>query len=327
MLNTADLSKIKLVAFLLLAFFCGSLRGVSSVTGKLTKEAAEKLAKEGAQKVAKEIASKQVHDAQKRILGKLGAGAEDTIRKCAGRVGLDGDELIKFAARYTDDFSKLLRAGDEDALDMVARNGEAGRFLVSRFYGTSSFKAGSAWFKKDADETIQEAWKLVSPGRSDGSWAKLRNSMSSRGLNGSERDFCEDLFANRVRAGRVPGCKFESFLDGHLSGNRKGMDFIGVDKRSGKPTIVEFGTGKKPDFNNPEQMTDSWVKKHWNEYIEDPINRTKLREAGVDPRLLDPKVINGESFDFSKSFSKMICSPDVSLTGAKNLGAMAIILP
>jgi hypothetical protein len=308
---------------LLVALFYYSPNGFSSVATKLPKEALEKIAKNA----AKELAQKELREAQKRVAGKLGPLAEDVIRRCAKRVAKDGDELLKFAAKHTDDFSKLIRAGDEVALDMVARNGEAGRFLISRFYGMTNFKAGSPWFMREADEAIQSAWALVSPGRADGSWAKLRNSLTKAGLNGPERDFCEDLFANRVKAGRVPGCKFDSFVDGHMPGKRSGLDFIGIDKRSGRPTIVEFGTGKKPDFNNPEQMTDSWVKRHWNDYIQDPSNRTILRENGINPSLLDPAYISSEGFDFSKHFSKIICSPDISLSAAKELGAVALKLP
>jgi hypothetical protein len=314
-------------AAVLLTCVLGSSDALAGLASKGFRLAAKQSVRAAALHALNEAGQKQVREAQKKIAGKLGEGAEDVLRKAAIQSGRNADEFVIFASKHSDDFSKIYRAGDSELLGMVARNGDAGRFLFSRFYGKSGFAKGSPWFGPQADEAVQEAWKLVAPGRIDGSWIRLRGSMTKANLNGPERDFCEQLFLNRVRAGRIPGVKADAIVDGHLGDLRTGFDFLGIDRRTGRVNIIEFSTGKKPTPGNPRQMTDEWVAERWSELVSNPSARTMLRENGVNPKLLDPNIVKGTSFKVTDHFDKTICAPEISLSSAKDLGARAVLLP
>ena len=211
---------------------------------------------------------------------------------------------------------------------VVCRNGDAGRFLFRGFYGQPGFGKGSPWFKQQSDEAIQDAWKLVRPsGGVDASWERLRRSMIKAGMNnGTDRDLAELLFNNRAAAGKIRGLNGKTLLDGHINGRRQGADFVIIDQKTGRPGILEFGTGTKPGAD-AKQMTREWCRDHWLDFIKQPSNRTLLRENGIDPRYLDPKFVAGDKFISNDALERIVCAPQINLAKANRLGVQTILLP
>lgn len=95
---------------------------------------------------------------------------------------------------------------------------------------------------------------------------------------------------------------------------------------SGRPSIIEFSTGKKPDPGNPRQMTDEWIQENWTEYIADPNVKVNLRAAGINPRLLDPKFVNSPDFRVADHFGKKFASPEIDLAKCREMGCEAVEL-
>jgi len=306
------------------------LLALSPSTHAFFSKPATLAAKKGAFELIEVSIEKALRRAEGQILkhhGGEGVAKLKDVAKAAGKEGPEADKFLVFATKHRDDFSKLLRSGDDEALLMVCRNGDAGRFLFSRFYGQPGFGKGSPWFKQQSDEAIQDAWKLVRPsGGVDASWERLRRSMTKAGMNGPERDLAELLFKNRAAAGKIRGLNGKTLLDGHINGRRQGADFVIVDQKTGRPGILEFGTGTKPGAD-ARQMTREWCRDHWLDFIKQPSNRTLLRQNGIDPRYLDPKFVAGDKFISNDALERIVCAPQINFASAHRLGVQTILLP
>ena len=303
----------------------GSTPSRAGVISKVAIKGAKEALKTAVEKAAKEAMEKAVQSSTRRAVKRFGDDGLSALQLAAKKSGKSVDEVLDLASRRSSDFKRLLQTGDEEALQMVARNGDAGLFMFKRFYGQSDFRKGSQWFRPESDEAIQEAWKLVAPGRIDGSWVRLRESLTRAGVSGVERDFAETLFLNRVKAGGINGLsKSSKYLDGHVGGKRQGIDFIEVDQ-SGRVHIIEFGTGKKPSVNNPLQMTDDRIRMQWNEFVANS-NKDQLRGLGINNQLLNPNFVNSPDFRVADHFGKKICAPDINLVQASKLGCEPIFL-
>lgn len=293
----------------------------AGIGSKLLTKGIKEASKTALEKAVKESLEQFSKSGSRRVQNKFGSEAVGKLDAVAKRLGKEPAELHDLALRHPETYGRLLRTSDAAALDMVARNGEAGRFLVDRFYGQSFLKPGSKWFHPDADDAVQEAFQIADPRSVTGSWKALRTKMTRGGLNGPERDLPEELFLNRARNGinsRIPNSS--KYFDGHSGGKRQGLDMVEVDK-DGRLSIIEFSTGKKPSPENPRQMTDGWIQEKWLEYIADPNTKVNLRAAGINPRLLDKKFVESPDFEVSEHFGKKFACPEIDPVRCRELGA------
>lgn len=322
------------VAFsqLLFCIFCLILIHPIKVNGGYSK-LAEPIVKKGNKEISQKIAKQSLRDSAEKItykkLSKVFSDQEIVrlnyiVEKLSKQTGIDSEELVYKLLKNRTTVARLISDGNEPAIEMALRNGDGGWFLLDRFPGR--FKRESVWLKETSDNAIQEAWKLVDPMSASGSWVRLRNALTKAGINGPDRDFAEDLFLNRLKAGRIFGFpKDAEYWDGHVGDIRQGFDFMGI--HNGKPIIIEFSTGKKPSPTNPLQMSDDYVKKTWLKIISDPDQRINLRDKGIPAKLLDQRTISDENFNVTEHFDKFFAAPDFNLTQARELGCKTVRLP
>lgn len=315
------------IVILAVSICVGLVHGVNAGIGsKVAGHGAKQVVKRAAKQAAKDAAGRVAKSVAEDVGKNFGSEAVGKLDDAARRLGREPGELRDLALNNQETFNKLLRTNDADALDFVVRNGEAGRFLFNRFYGQPYMRPGSKWLRPEGDETVREAYRIVDPKSASGSWKRLREKMTSAGINGPDRDLAEGLFVRQAQNGKVNFLSKDSkYFNGHVGDKRQGIDIVEIDP-NGRPSIIEFGTGRKPDVGNPRQMTDNWIKEEWVKYIGDPNVKVNLRNAGINPRLLDPDYILRAEFNVADHFGKKIASPDIDLLKCVELGCEPIPL-
>ena len=230
--------------------------GVVSGSAKMAREAVENTARKLSDDVAVE---------QSKGLPKSVSKLPEPVR--LSLVKLPQSEAV-FVAKLLED-KKLRRVIPSDAADdavaFLARNGENGARVLRRFGWRDATRHGLT--RLEADAVVQEAALLIKPGLK-GSWIHLRQALRNSGATGRQRDFAEVLFADRARAGRIPGLENAKLIPAqHNAVN--GIDFLAID--DGRIRVIEFGTGKKPTPISGQdigiQMDWPWIEKNLQKYL------------------------------------------------------------
>lgn len=183
----------------------------------------------------------------------------------------------------------------QNAIEFLVRTGDDGAVIMKRFGWQGAQDRGLT--NEGREEVVREAGRLIRPGL-DGSWVALREAMSRAGVAGRGRDFAEELFLDRARAGRIAGLEDAEIFEAQYNGIN-GLDFLAVEE--GRIRVIEFGTGRKPSRSGGQgvgvQMDWSWVEKNLQAYIRSIDEDTKiaLRAAGFPNNiLLRPEDLTGE---------------------------------
>lgn len=271
-----------------------AMAAVSAAWGGPSSVLVRKTVKEAAETVAKKTVGEAAGKAMSRIAREFGEKAADDIAQAARLCGKSSDEAAAVARRL---HKHVLRgdAMDAERLAFALRHGEAGQFLLRRFPDAFSNLRKYGWDRPEAADAVREAWRLTDPHAVGGSWKSLREALTKADINGPGRDFCERLFLDRAKAGRIPGIpKGAAVHSGHIGNSRQGLDFhwVGPD---GKLEMAEFGTGAKPI--DAAEMTLDKVRRQFADHLDgNPDLRITLRGEGCDPRLLDPRNLADPDF-------------------------------
>ena len=232
---------------------------------------------------------------------KAGKVLEDTSR-IAKKYGVKQSEVEDFIVAN----AKTLRKAefDSDALEFAWRNQDAGLYMIDRFYlpiepGMPAIK-GTKLMNSSSDSVVKAAHDCAVNGKG---WGKLADEMTNCNLvGGTDRDFCESLFLQQAKAGKIEGISKEAakglFPAKRNERSRDGFDFLLCEP--GKPLrIIEFGTGRKPGTPRPgkslaeSQGTRENAFKLLDGYMDFQPNRINLRDKGMSKELIDFMAENG----------------------------------
>lgn len=316
-MNTSRSSAMKylLITGLCLAFSPPAHAGAVS---KLITQGGKKIGQSAAKDVAKETVTTAAEKALLQIEKKYGSQVVSKLDEVVQHTGIPKDQLLKEIQRYGDVYR---RAGfSSEALEFGVRNGQAGRFFVSRPDLFAALKRSNC-LGPGREQVVKESWKLVHG--TGGSWASLRNALTVTGMNsGLSRDFTESLFINRVKAGGHPAFpKGTELFSGHISQNgkevRQGIDFL-CPKKNEPLRVIEFGTGKKP--TSADELSWDRVRKNLADYVENAPNKDQLRDAGMPRELLVPKNLRDPNFPIHDFVTREIHAPEIDKRFLKDLG-------
>lgn len=306
---------IRPILLLVVVCFITSISDASLV-GRAVKEGSEQTIEHYVKKGAKKIGGRE---ALRDLAKRFGDETAETIVRVAKKHGKDPEELavkLRQLGKYLDIKGERL----ESLVDFTARNGRPGIFLVKRF-GFDTVH-GYDWTKSGAEDAINEAWRIVDPYAIDkGSWQRLRLALQKAGINRSGRDFCELLFENRARAGRIAGfAKGDQIFDGHVNGIRQGIDFLAP--KDGKLRVIEFSTGAKPTASNSTQMSWEWIRNHLAYIAENssPDKKIMFRGAGYPNELLIARNLRSDRFPIEKYVSREVYAIEKKDVLLKKLG-------
>ena len=235
------------------------------------------------------------------------------------RLPLDKRKAVLGRIRHHNLARALPEAEADDAVAFLARTGVDGAVVLKRFGWRDAKRSGLT--RPDANEVVREAGQLIRPGL-NGDWGRLRASLRDANLSGRQRDFAEILFADRAKAGRIPGLENTSLFPAQHNGVN-GLDFIALDQ--GKIRVIEFGTGKKPSPIAGQdlgvQMDWPWIEKNFQAFLHnlDANSKISLREAGFPNDLLQkPELLTGNRLRQTVQRDIYAVEPDPALL--KRLG-------
>ncbi len=317
-MKASGMAKITCIFLLAGSIAMGNM-AVSLHAGIISKPAiwvGKKTVKTVGKKSLRKAAIVQAEKDIKHIAAKYGDEVVRKIGRIAYTTGIPKEQIAHELRYYGRHYR---RAGfSEEAIVFGIKNGQAGRFFVSRPELYEALKKSSC-LGEDSEAIIKESWRLVRG--TGGSWKELRIQLTLAGKNsGVSRDFCETLFENQVKSGRMPQVfpKGTQLFSGHISKGanvdemgesvRQGVDFV-LPQKDGPLRIIEFGTGKKPI--SMEELGWERIRSNMAQYMEQAQNKDQLRAAGIRPVLLNPDTWRDNNFPIHKYVDREIYAPEI----------------
>lgn len=267
--------------------------------------------KAGAKEAAEEIAEKALREEAESLTRRFGAQAVAHADSFAQKNGLRQSAGLKLLKDHGPVLAR--HQFSDEAISFAYRHRGAGIFFLHHpelFAGLQR----SIDIGRVPKRVVNRAWRWAGDTNAvGGSLRLLRDALTGAGMNsGTDRDFCEQLFLVKAKAGKIPGIsKDATVVTGHIGNSRFGTDFYAFQKGE-KLRAIEFGTGRKPDTG---ELDWPELRRQLAQFFESqtPNQRINLRGAGAPPELINnPARIRDLDFPIERYVQREVYAVEIN---------------